>query len=306
VTVSVLVPVYNGGRTLPAAIESILAQTHSDFELIVIDDSSTDNSRDVIRDYALRDQRVLPVYHDRNAGLASTLNEGLHLARGELVARMDQDDESMPQRLATQLEYMASHPRVAVAGSFAFHMGRRLQYDRLVEFPTGPEQIRTALATYNCLYHPSTIMRRSAILDLGGYRAAFKNAEDYDLWLRASTVHDLENIPEPLIRYRFSVNGMTLGRKWEQLYYTYLAQAANSADGRSFEAAEAEAERRLAETDRRAFFTHVTRGTLQELVGLRRLGEALAVAWRFGAEVGRRRAGSILIRATAARLRSAF
>jgi glycosyltransferase involved in cell wall biosynthesis len=305
VTVSVLLPVFNGARTLPAAIDSILAQTHRDFELIMIDDSSTDNSAEVIRAYAGRDQRILPVYHARNAGLAPTLNEGLQLAQGDFVARMDQDDESLPQRLARQLEYMSAHPRAAVAGSFVFHMGRWRRYDRLVEFPTKPEEIRTALQRYNCLYHPSTMLRRSAILDLGGYRSAFQNAEDYDLWLRVSKAHDLENIPEPLIRYRLSVNGMTLGRKWEQLYYVYLAQAANSAGNESFEAAEAAARLRLEETDRREFFTYVTRGTLHDLVAMRRIEEALMVAWRFGAEVGRRRVGSILVRATASRLRNA-
>jgi glycosyltransferase involved in cell wall biosynthesis len=305
VTVSVLLPVYNGAPTLSAAIESILAQTHRDLELIVIDDNSTDNSADVIRTYAARDQRIMHVFHDRNMGLAATLNEGLELANGELVARMDQDDESLTHRLATQIEFMSAHPRVAVAGAFVYHMGRRRRNDRLVEFPTRPEEIRKTLASQNCLYHPSTMLRRSAIQDLGGYRAAFKNAEDYDLWLRASKVHHLENIPDPLIRYRFSVNGMTLGRKWEQLYYVYLAQAANSAGSQSFEAAEAEAKQRLAETDRREFFTHVTRGTLQELVGLHRIGEALTVTRKFGAEVGRRQAAGILVHAIAAQLRRA-
>jgi glycosyltransferase involved in cell wall biosynthesis len=302
VKVSVLLPVYNGARTLSAAIESVLAQTHRDLELLVLDDASTDQSADVIRTYAARDERVRPVFHQRNEGLASTLNEGLERSEGELVARLDQDDEALPHRLRAQADFMAGHPTVVAAGSFVYHMGREPKHDRLVEFPTDPDDIRRTLADHNCLYHPSVIMRRSKILELGGYRAEFKNAEDYDLWLRAAKRHDLANVPAPLIRYRFSVDGMTLGRKWEQLYYVYLAQAAASSSGDLAEA-ETVARRRLAETDRKEFFTYVAKGTVAELVTLRMLPSALRIGWRFSREVGRRQALRMLVQSLRRRVR---
>jgi glycosyltransferase involved in cell wall biosynthesis len=291
-----LLPVYNGAGTLPAAIESVLGQMDPHLELIVIDDASTDDSANVIRAYAGRDGRVRPVYHDRNQGLAATLNEGLELTNAEFVARMDQDDESLPERLATQLKFMAAHPSVAAAGSFVYHMGRIPKYDRLVQFPTDPIGIREALRSHNCLYHPAVIMRRDQILALGGYRAEFKNAEDYDLWLRASKDHDLGNIPKPLLRYRFSVDGMTLGRKWEQLYYVYLAQLSAASGDADLAGAAAEADRRLSSTDRRNFFMHVATGTLNELLQLRRFSEAMIVSQRLSAEVGVGSAAQILLK----------
>jgi glycosyltransferase involved in cell wall biosynthesis len=262
----------------------------------VIDDASTDDSATVIRAYARDDGRVRPIYHEQNEGLAATLNQGLELTDAEFVARMDQDDESLPERLATQLEFMADHPNVAVAGSFVYHMGRKPKWDRLVEFPTDPLGIRTTLRRENCLYHPSVMLRREQVLALGGYRAEFKNAEDYDLWLRTSRRYDLGNVPVPLIRYRFSVDGMTLGRKWEQLYYVYLAQASAARGDEDLIGAAAAVDVRLHGTDRRGFFIQVSKGTLYELLLLRRFAEAVTVGRRLSSEVGKRTTAKILLR----------
>lgn len=288
-TVSVLLPVFNAGSGLGRAIESILGQDHADFELIVIDDGSTDDSRVLIQAYARRDPRIRPVLHERNVGLAPTLNEGLKLARNPLVARMDQDDESLPNRLRIQARFMESRPRVAVAGSWVYHMGAKPKFDRLVTFPTEPEEIREQLPRQNCLYHPSVMFRRAEILALGGYRPEFRNAEDYDLWLRVSKFHNLANVGEPLIRYRFSVHGMTHARRWEQLYFVYLAQAANDDAVGSLAEARARAERAVAATDRADFTAHVAAGTLDELVRLHMWRDALTIAGRYAREAGLRR-----------------
>ena len=301
-TVTVLLPVYNGASTLDAAIRSVLEQELADFELLVIDDRSTDASADVIRAWAGRDPRVRPVLHERNLGLATTLNEGLELASGDLVARLDQDDECLPRRLSVQVQHMHDHPGTAVCGSFVYHMGATPTDDRLVELPTEPAAIRDALRTYNCMYHPSVMLRRSAVLALGGYRGEFKNAEDYDLWLRVAAAHDIENLPVPLIRYRFSVDGMTLGRKWEQLYYVQLAQAAAADPDASLEDAGKAAEQALASTDRAAFLRVVAEGTVQELIRLRLWRDATAVALRFRGEIGSGTTASLLARIARARV----
>jgi glycosyltransferase involved in cell wall biosynthesis len=288
--------VYNGARTLDVAIHSILGQVLRDFELLVIDDCSTDGSAEMIRSWASRDRRIRPVLHERNLGLAATLNEGLRDARAELVARMDQDDEALPERLLVQSEFMESNPQTVVCGSFVYHMGATPTFDRLVELPVTPGEIRRALVTANCMYHPSVVMRRAPILELGGYRGDFQNAEDYDLWLRVAGRYELANVPVPLLRYRFSVDGMTLGRKWEQLYYVHLAQAAAEHPEKSLVDVGSVARRMLDATARPDFLRVVAEGTVNELLGLRLWRDALAVVARFAGDIGFREAARLLVR----------
>jgi len=288
--VTVLLPVYNAGAALRRAIESIVAQDVDDFEFLIIDDASTDGSADVVRSCADRDPRIRAIFHDENVGLSATLNEGLRLARGELVIRMDQDDESLPNRVRVQREFMHEHPEVVAAGSFVYHMGSKPRHDRLVTFATDASTIREALTTANPLYHPSVIMRRRKILALGGYREEFRNAEDYDLWLRASAKYDLAVIPEPLLRYRFSPHGMSLGRKWEQLYFVYLAQAANNDGGRPLDEARRVAQQMLDGTDREWFLMQVGQGMLAELGALRLWRDVATLATRLVRDVGARSA----------------
>src|ERR1051326_3445639 len=123
-TCAVLLPVYNAGSFLSHAIDSILEQNWPNFEFWIIDDCSTDGSPSVIRSYANADRRIRAIFHGRNLGLGSTLNEGLHATRCDLVVRMDQDDIALPNRVATQVRFMRTRPEVAVAGTFVYHMGR--------------------------------------------------------------------------------------------------------------------------------------------------------------------------------------
>jgi glycosyltransferase involved in cell wall biosynthesis len=303
VSVTVLLPVYNGAATLAQALESILRQEHRDLELLVIDDASTDGSDAVIRQFAASDSRVVPVLHERNAGLSDTLNEGLERARHELVARMDQDDEALPERLGTQVAFLEANPAVAAAGSWVYHMGSQRRYDRLVRLPVEHSEIVALLERENCMYHPTMMMRRSVVLEAGGYRGAFKNAEDYDLWLRLARRHELANVPTPLLRYRFSVAGMTLGRKREQLFYVHLAQAAGGDLDVSLDEAECRARATFAAVDRRAFLTEVTYGTVRELVALRHWRDAVVVTMRFAKDIGPRATASLFAEIGRARAR---
>ena len=296
VKVSVLLPVYNGGATLSQAIASILSQDMSEFELIIIDDCSTDNSTSVIRQYADKDSRIILIFHEVNIGLAKTLNEGLKLAKSDFVARMDQDDESLPQRLRIQLDYMLSHPEFAVVGSYVYHMGAKQEFDRLVELPSNSEQIKQTLLQYNCMYHPSVMMRRNKILELGGYKAEFKNAEDYDLWLRVSKLYLLSNISEPLLRYRFSVSGMTLSRKWEQLFYVYLAQSAHTNENASIDLINSKAQEMLKQIDKVYFLEQVANGTILELLNLKLWKDAIYLVWNFSTDIGFKKSVRLLIR----------
>jgi glycosyltransferase involved in cell wall biosynthesis len=285
-TVSVLLPVYNGAATLREALDSILAQEGVELELLLIDDASRDESAEIIKAYAARDERVTAIWHEKNIGLAATLNEGLGVARHEFVARMDQDDVAMPGRLRAQVSFMRSRPDILLAGSFVFHMGADKSSDRLVELPTTPRQVAHKLQRENCLYHPAVILRRSPVIAAGGYREEFHNAEDYELWLRLARRHDLANIPEPLLRYRFSVSGMTLGRKWEQLRYVHLAQEIHREPGISLAEAERRADGRLQEVDRRWFMNQVASGTIDELMRLRLWRDGRRLATAFAREIG--------------------
>jgi glycosyltransferase involved in cell wall biosynthesis len=304
VKASVILPVYNAARTLPRAIESILAQDVGDFELITIDDCSSDGSRVLIEQYAAADDRIRTIFHPENVGLPGTLNEALQAARGEYVVRMDADDESLPHRLSVQLDFMERHPRVAVAGSSVYHMGSRPEFDHLIELPTGPARVREMLRVENCIYHPSVIMRRAEVVELGGYRPGFQNAEDYDLWLRVAKLHELDNIAEPLLRYRFSVGGQTLARKWEQLFYFLLAQAANQDHASSFSEARRDAADALAKVNRRQFMSQTGRAAADELVRLHLWRDAYVVGWRLWSEAGPRPALAAAARVSIAALRA--
>jgi len=292
---SVLLPVYNGGGFLRAAIESILTQDDPDFEFLIIDDCSRDDSIEVIRRYASADTRIRAIYHDRNLGLAATLNEGLAGARSDLIARMDQDDASLPNRLSTQVRFMRSKPDVAVAGSFVYHMGRTPSYDRLIQLPVEHEEIVVALPKGNCLYHPSVMLRKDPILSLGGYRAEYKNSEDYDLWLRTAKQLRLANIPIPLLRYRFSTDGMTLGKKWQQMLYTQMAVTSYLHPEWSHDQVRQEAGMRVEKMGKDSFLDQVARGTIKELLRLDLRGDALRILWLFSRQLGRAQASRLVM-----------
>jgi glycosyltransferase involved in cell wall biosynthesis len=282
---TVLLPVYNAGSPLRVAIRSILAQDDEDFEFLIIDDRSTDQSVRTIRKFAARDRRIRAIYHSENRGLASTLNEGLELAASNLIVRMDQDDEALPHRIATQVRFMRENPDVAAAGSFVYHMGSKPAFDRLVEVPVDHDDIVTALRSANCIYHPSVILRREAVLQSGGYRCAFKNAEDYDLWLRLARDHRIANIPQPLLRYRFSTTGMTLGKKWQQMYYTKLALLSNDAPELSPEETAKAATIALEQVSKEYFLEQVAAGTVRELVQLHLWRDAIVVFRMFSRQL---------------------
>lgn len=196
--VTVLMPVYNGGSFLREAIDSILAQNYRDFELLIIDDGSSDGSAAVVESYS--DQRIRFIRNGKNLGLVNTLNKGLDLARGEYVARMDQDDISLPLRLEKQVACLDANADIGVCGTNieVFGIGNYIQ-----EYPGAPDEVKSSLFFYNALAHPTVIMRKS-LLDKYGLRYSpdFVHAEDYDLWQRCSHAFLVVNLPEVLLRYR--------------------------------------------------------------------------------------------------------
>lgn len=210
IEVSVIMPIYNGERYLSEAIRSILNQTFGNFELLIIDDGSTDNSSKLITQY--RDPRIRYIHHEKNRGLIDTLNHGIAEARHELIARHDQDDIAYPERLQCQTDFMVQHPEVGVCGSGAFLLENGQRTTKIV-FPASDSLIRWALPFYNPLIHPSIIYRRSVVRLISGYSTAANYSEDYDLWWRILPHTKFYNIQRPLMDLRKHQTNMTITKQ---------------------------------------------------------------------------------------------
>lgn len=201
--VSVLMSVYNSEPYLAQAVESILYQTLPDFEFIIIDDGSTDRSLSILQNYAAQDQRIRLISRE-NRGLTRTLNEMLNLAQGEFIARMDADDISFPERFAYQVEFLQRHPDVVCVGGaheLIDAQGRSLFFSFV---PSQNEDIQQSLlGGTSQLCHPCVMMRREAVVKVGGYDETFKTSQDLDLFLKLGEVGELANINDTfLIRFR--------------------------------------------------------------------------------------------------------
>ena len=200
--ISVILPVYNAEAYVREAVESILAQTFTDFECIIINDGSTDGSGTILRELGAHDTRIVLVERP-NGGLVSALNGGIKIARADLIARMDADDVAMPERFALQHARMIEEPELAVLGSFIHVMDKAGNIIRLGEYPLTPKEAARHVEKGCPVAHPAVMMRRGAVLKIGGYRKAFCPAEDYDLWLRMSDLgYAIANLPQPLLNYR--------------------------------------------------------------------------------------------------------
>lgn len=219
-------PVHNGERFLGEALDSIFAQTFRDFELVVVDDGSSDETPAIIADYAARDSRLRPIRQEPS-GLTSSLNRGWRSAAGEYVARMDADDVALPDRFEQQVEFLDAHPEVAVVGTAAIAIGPDGEEVSAVHYPEDDAAIRRELWRYNCLVHSSVMMRRSALEEVDGYR--LDQAEDYDLWLRIAERHALANLPQRLLRYRYHAGQFSVEKIERQAFGILAVQAAAEA-----------------------------------------------------------------------------
>lgn len=205
--VTVVMAVHNGAASVRSAVESVLAQTYADFELLVVDDASTDGSGDIVR--AIGDPRVRVVANSTNLGLTKSLNEGLALARGELVARHDADDLSHPERLAKQVAFLAEHPDVTLVGSWYRKVDANGETLGTRTLPADHARLCWALLFYCPFVHSAVVFRRAPVIELGGYDARFVYAQDYDLWSRTARHGRLANVAETLVDYRQGPATMT-------------------------------------------------------------------------------------------------
>lgn len=224
-SVTVLMSVFNGDAYLEEAIESILSQSYSDFEFLIINDGSTDNTDTILKHAAKRDARI-QVIHQDNQGLVASLNHGLRKARGQLVARIDADDIAYPQRLEKQVSHMAKHPYLLALGSAITLIDSDGNSLKDIYYPVGVDEVRSQMLRGSKLAHPAVIMRRKEVMQVGAYREACRHAEDYDLWLRLLELGDIDNLTEPLLFYRHHENKISVTESFTQRLATECSKFA--------------------------------------------------------------------------------
>lgn len=218
-TISVILPVYNGEKYLRSAVESILTQTYPDFELILINDGSTDGSGEILDSF--QDERIRRIDHSHNQGLISSLNEGITLAGGEYLARMDADDISLPARFERQLAYLQAHPRVGVLGNQVRFLDEKL--DETVweyHYPSGHSEIAWKMMFMNIIPHPAVMLRRDILPQGLVYDPDYPTAEDYELWTRLIFKTEFANLDEVLLHYRRHAETVSEQKKLIQLETT--------------------------------------------------------------------------------------
>ena len=215
-TISVILPVYNGAQFIVEAVTSILSQTYTSFELLVIDDGSTDATRALLEPLAQGDRRLI-IHAEARRGLVGALNFGIAQAKGRYIARMDADDVALPERFAAQVDYLDKHPDCVAVGTSIIKVddqGREKSRSRAPNEAFQPSAFPPVIPG---IAHPTAMIRADALRQVGGYRPYFYNTEDRDLWARLWQVGRIHQLPEMLLRYRVHAGSVTRQKRVEQL-----------------------------------------------------------------------------------------
>jgi glycosyltransferase involved in cell wall biosynthesis len=221
--VSVIMPVRNAGAWVKEAIESLLVQTFADFELLVIDDGSSDATRSILDTTAATDRRIRLI-RTVPLGLVPALNRGLAETRGALLARLDADDRALPRRLGAQVDYMSRHPDVGLLGTWAERIDAQGAVSGRIAPETRSGELARILQSKNPFIHSTIMVRAELARQLAGYRPAFEGAEDYDFWLRIADISKVANLPEFLAQYRRHPLSMSNRQAIRQAFSVRLAQ----------------------------------------------------------------------------------
>ncbi len=219
--VSVLMSVYNSQSYLREAMGSILSQSFSDFEFLIINDGSKDKSLQIIKSY--KDPRIRLIDRD-NWGLTASLNQGIQLARGQYIARQDSDDVSVPERFEKEVAFLDSHPKVGMVGSNYTITNLKGKPIVTTNVFTHPDDLKLTQITCNQFGHGSVMMRKSVLDKIGGYDPTVGYVEDYDLWTRISRVADIANFEEPLYLYKSNDQGVSLQNQELQIKQTFAVR----------------------------------------------------------------------------------
>lgn len=204
-------PVFNGEKFLKEAIDSILKQTFIDFEFIIVNDGSTDNTRNIIQNY--NDHRIKLLNNKSNLGISRAANIGIKASCGIYIARQDADDISMPERLEKEVSFLDQNKNVGLVGTYYFVINENGKILNTIKCLTKSIELRVKLLEGNQFCHGTIMFRRECIDKIGAYREEFKLAEDYDLYLRIAERYDMANIPEPLYKWRINIKSNSVTKK---------------------------------------------------------------------------------------------
>jgi glycosyltransferase involved in cell wall biosynthesis len=222
--ITVLMPAYNAGKYIREAIDSVLAQTYDNFELLIINDGSTDDTAKVVLSY--EDPRIVLI-NKEHGGIAAALNTGLRLSETPYIARFDADDICMPQRLETQLNFLRDHPDYALVGSDAEYILENGEF--LFGFKCiahSNDEVQKNLYVYCPFIHSSVMYKRDEVILVGGYNVHAHNFEDYLLWINLAKTGKMQNLREPLIKVRFNPASVTIDEKWRGERFRQLKKQA--------------------------------------------------------------------------------
>jgi len=207
--ISIIMPVFNSEDYIEDSILSILNQTYKNFELIILDDGSTDDSKQVIEQYSEIDSRIRPFYSLMNIGIVNRLNEGISLAKGAIIARMDSDDISLPNRLEIQLIFLINNPLIDVVGTSTITIDVNGDQTDIIRRSTNSLHLYWISFFSNPLSHPTVMFKKESVLAAGGYMLNQYPVEDFELWLRVMKSGRISNIDEPLLKYRVHSNSIS-------------------------------------------------------------------------------------------------
>jgi glycosyltransferase involved in cell wall biosynthesis len=206
---SIILPAYNAATYIAETIESVLHQDYTNFELLIIDDGSTDTTAQVVHPFT-SDQRVIYIKDEHNIGLIQTLNKGISLAKGKYIGRIDADDIwHNPNKISMQMEYFDTHPDTVLIGTSAIAIDQSGKTLFTMKYPSEEQIIRKQFLSGNPFIHPSVICLKEAMVNAGGFLTEDTYAEDYGLWLRIAALGHIHNISEPLMKYRIHGNGVS-------------------------------------------------------------------------------------------------
>jgi len=233
--VSIILPTHNGSAWISRAVNSVLAQSFSDWELIVVDDGSDDDVGGIVKRFVEKDTRVKYLRNERNIGISESLNRGIKIAKGEYIARIDDDDEWVyADKLTEQMNFLKENPDCILLGTNIVAVDETGKEIGRYSFPKSDAEIRNKLLRVNCFAHSSVVFKRDAVVRAGGYSTSVGLAEDYDLWAKLGAFGKFANIDCYCVRYtirktsgsfaarkKFALFGIQLAKKYKNDYPNY-------------------------------------------------------------------------------------
>ncbi len=208
--ISVVMATHNGEQFIKEAVNSILTQTYSDFEFLIVDDGSTDSTPTILNEYQAKDQRIKIVTNPHCVGLTKSLNIAIRQAKGEYIARMDDDDISLPNRIEKQINFITKNPEIVLLGAWAFLINENGQTIGKKNLAVQSQQIKNKLLFNNQIIHSTWLVKRDILIKEGLYNEQFKKAQDYEFVLRLACKYKIANLPENLLMYRVLPTSLSL------------------------------------------------------------------------------------------------